>query len=71
VARLNFAQQLAGHGLNGATLGPIRSEDGLRQLLDDVLAGDVSATTGDAIRSSRPVAMRLGLLLGSPEFQWR
>ena len=32
---------------------------------------EVSATTSDAIRSSRPVPMRLGLLLGSPEFQWR
>jgi uncharacterized protein (DUF1800 family) len=71
VARLNFAQALASNGLNAATLGG-RSEAGLRELLEEILADDLSRGTRAAVQQTGPpVALRLGLALGSPEFQRR
>jgi len=61
VARLNFAQALAGNGLNASSSDRDRSEADLRRLLPDVDQGD----------QSLPAPRRIALLLGSPAFQRR
>ena len=72
IARLNFAQALAGNGLNAATLDESRTVGGLRRLAEDVLADDLSWATREEIEATRlPLMRRVGLLLGSPEFQRR
>jgi uncharacterized protein (DUF1800 family) len=72
IGRLNFAQSLAANGAGAATLDVPRANDELGAWADGVLGGDLSEPTRTALQSSRATAaVRIGLLLGSPEFQRR
>jgi uncharacterized protein (DUF1800 family) len=72
IGRLNFAQSLAANGANASKLDVPRAGDDLGPWADAVLAGDLSPETRAALQSPGvSVAVRTGLLLGSPEFQRR
>lgn len=72
ISRLNFAHNLAANGANASTLDVPRGSDDLGPWADGLLGGDVSLETLAMLQSAKaPVATRLGLLLGSPEFQRR
>ena len=71
VGRLNFAAGLAANGLNAATID-VTHTDADRLAVSTLADDDLSAGTRAAIDStSTPVRLRIGLLLGSPEFQRR
>ena len=70
IGRLNFAQSLAANGAGAATLDVPRASDEVGAWADAVLGGDLSEPTRTVLQSSRATAaVRIGLLLGSPEFQ--
>ena len=72
VSRLNFALGLAANGLNAATVNLTGSPDDVNRLARSVLADDLSPATHNVIQSAQgTAAVRVGLLLGSPEFQRR
>ena len=72
ISRLNFAQSLASNGANASTLDVPHAGDDLDPWAAAVLPDDLSPETRAALQSPRAsVAMRTGLLLGSPEFQRR
>jgi len=72
IGRLNFAQSLAANGANASTLDVPRAAGDVGAWADGVLGGDLSAPTRAALQSpTATAAMRIGLLLGSPEFQRR
>jgi uncharacterized protein (DUF1800 family) len=72
VARLNFALAVATTGLNAAVANPPGANTDVARLAGALLADDLSDATRAAIESPRAtVPARLGLLLGSPEFQRR
>ena len=72
IGRLNFAQSLAANGAGAATLDVPRASDELGAWADGVLGGDLSEPTRTVLQASRATAaVRIGLLLGSPEFQRR
>jgi uncharacterized protein (DUF1800 family) len=72
VSRINFAVALAANGVNAAKLGVRGDAETVKQLAHAVLAGDVPPETRTALESAAIAPnRRLGLLLGSPEFQRR
>jgi uncharacterized protein (DUF1800 family) len=72
IGRLNFAQSLAANGANAASIDVPLAADGAASWADAVLGGDLSPQTRAVLQSSRATAAaRIGLLLGSPEFQRR
>ena len=72
VSRLNFALGLAANGLNAAKIDVPGTTDDARLLRVDLLADDVSPQTREVLDSAKATAaVRVGLLLGSPEFQRR
>jgi len=72
ITRLNFAMAFAANGQNAATVDPTLTAGGIEAWSAAVLADDLSPATRAAIQSPRATApLRLGLLLGSPEFQRR
>jgi hypothetical protein len=72
IGRLNFAQSLAANGANASKLDVPRAGDDLGPWAAAVLADDLSPETRAALQSPGvSVAVRTGLLLGSPEFQRR
>ena len=72
VGRLNFAQSFAATGANASTLDVPRVGDDLGPWSVDVLGDDLSPGTRAALQSTHTSVLgRMGLLLGSPEFQRR
>jgi hypothetical protein len=72
VHRLDFAQALAGNGLNAAKLSLGRAPADPEQLAAMILGDDLSQPTRTAIANRATAApLRTGWLLGSPEFQRR
>jgi uncharacterized protein (DUF1800 family) len=72
IGRLNFAQALAGNGLNAAKLSLGHAPADPEQLAAMILGDDLSQPTRTAIANRATAApLRTGLLLGSPEFQRR
>ena len=72
ILRLNFAQSLAANGANASTIDVPRAGDDVRPWADAVLGGDLSPQTRAVLESPRATAsVRIGLVLGSPEFQRR
>ena len=72
IGRLNFAHSLAANGANASKLDVPRAGDDLGPWAAAVLADDLSPETRAALQSPGvSVAVRTGLLLGSPEFQRR
>jgi uncharacterized protein (DUF1800 family) len=72
ITRLNFAMAFAANGQNAATVDPMLTAGGIEAWSAAVLADDLSPATRAVIQSPRATApLRLGLLLGSPEFQRR
>ena len=72
IGRLNFAQSLAANGASASTLDVPRATGDVGAWADAVLGGDLSPQTRAVLQSpGATVAVRVGLLLGSPEFQRR
>jgi uncharacterized protein (DUF1800 family) len=72
IGRLNFAQSLAANGASASTLDVPRAAGDVGVWADGVLGGDLSAPTRAVLQSTgATAAVRIGLLLGSPEFQRR
>jgi uncharacterized protein (DUF1800 family) len=72
IGRLNFAQSLAANGANASTLDVPGAAGDVGAWADGVLGGDLSAPTRAVLQSpTATAAVRIGLLLGSPEFQRR
>jgi uncharacterized protein (DUF1800 family) len=72
IGRLNFAQSLAANGANASTLDVPRAAGEVGAWADGVLGGDLSAPTRAVLQApTATAAVRIGLLLGSPEFQRR
>jgi uncharacterized protein (DUF1800 family) len=72
--RMNFALAVVGGRMRGTqpaglTLGSTTAARD--QLVDGVLAGDVSATTSQTIAKAQDARQAAALILGSPEFQRR
>jgi hypothetical protein len=62
----------AANGQNAASVDPVLATAGIDAWAVAVLADDLSPATRTAIQSTRATpAIRIGLLLGSPEFQRR
>jgi uncharacterized protein (DUF1800 family) len=71
IGRLNFAQSVAVNGANALTLGLSKDPGALAPWADAVL-GELSPRARQIAQSAQtPAASRIGLLLGSPEFQRR
>ena len=77
VDRLNFCLTLSQNGIKGIKVDvkPLagRAADPIPLLCDELLGGDVSNDTGNKIESlpGADLPHRVGLLLGSPDFQRR
>jgi hypothetical protein len=72
ISRLNFAEALATNGLNAAAKVDLRAADVPGRLVESLLADDLSPETRQVVLgATAPPAVRVGLLLGSPEFQRR
>jgi uncharacterized protein (DUF1800 family) len=72
IARLNFARTLAVNGANASTIEVPSAGGDLGPWAEGLLGGDLSAATRAMLQSgASPAALRVGLLLGSPEFQRR
>jgi uncharacterized protein (DUF1800 family) len=72
ITRLNFSMAFAANGQNAASVDPVLATEGIDAWASAVLADDLSPATRTAIQSTRATpAIRIGLLLGSPEFQRR
>ena len=72
VARMNFALELGDNRLRGVSMAGSSGADAsaLRtRIVEDVLAGDVSAATRGTIASAVSPAQVVALAIGSPEFQ--
>ncbi len=69
--RMNFGIALAGNRVPGTKVNLANGD--LDQYLKTILAGDISASTKDALakqlQQSDPVTKVVGLILGTPEFQ--
>ena len=72
IGRLNFAQSLAANGANASTLDVPGATGDVGAWADAVLGDNLSAPTRAVLQSAgATAAARIGLLLGSPEFQRR
>jgi uncharacterized protein (DUF1800 family) len=72
LSRLNFAVGFAANGLNAASVDLTSAGADMPAFAIALLDGDLSPATRAGIQSTRTsVAVRTGLLLGSPEFQRR
>jgi uncharacterized protein (DUF1800 family) len=72
ISRLNFSMAFAANGQNAASVDPALATMGIDLWAAAVLADDLSPATRGAIQSIRATPpIRIGLLLGSPEFQRR
>ena len=72
IGRLNFAHSLAANGANASTIDVPRAGDDVGQWADEVLGRALSPRTRAVVQSPQAsVSVRIGLLLGSPEFQRR
>ena len=73
--RMNFAVALTQGRLRGARNGIAVQSDGIGatrdQIVDDVLAGDLSSSTRETVAKAAQPSQAIALLLGSPEFQRR
>jgi uncharacterized protein (DUF1800 family) len=73
--RMNFAVALAGGRLPGVQIAPWiatrTAPDARAALVNDVLAGDVSASTSATVARAGATPQAVALVLGSPEFQRR
>jgi uncharacterized protein (DUF1800 family) len=72
IGRLNFARTLAANGANASTIDVPSAAGDLDAWADGLLAGELSPDTRAMLQSAQaPAATRIGLFLGSPEFQRR
>ncbi len=72
VTRLNFALAVGANGVNASRVDAAKTPRALSRMPTAIFADDVSPATRAAAESPQAtVATRVGLLLGSPEFQRR
>jgi uncharacterized protein (DUF1800 family) len=70
--RMNFAVALTGGRARGHRTADARSLEAARDaIVDEVLAGDLSAATRSTVAKATQPSQAIALLLGSPEFQRR
>jgi uncharacterized protein (DUF1800 family) len=69
--RMNFAVALTSGRLRGTRMGPDESAVARDEIIDQVLAGDLSTSTRTTVAKATEPRHVVALLLGSPEFQRR
>jgi uncharacterized protein (DUF1800 family) len=70
--RMNFAVSLTGGRMHGVRTSPAENLETARDtLVDQVLAGDLSAATRSTVARATQAPQAIALLVGSPEFQRR
>jgi len=71
VSRMNFALALAGNRLRGIAIASPQSSVVNEEIIDGILAGDISDSTRATIARAATAEQMAALTLGSPEFQRR